>query len=124
MPETNFDSGTRTNWPGAKYNYTRVQGTLGTSAATLFENDREGICIIEGGIITEYSNNARTFTLRVVKSADTPGATNDIFHTIDLEASEAFILPFPIVLLDGDYIQGLANAATSVNYYFAIRREV
>lgn len=124
MAITNFDSGTKSHWHGAKYNYTRVQGALTTATATLYENSLEGIAIVEGGIITERSGSARTFTLRLVKEGDTEGVSNNLFFEIALEANEAFVLPFPIVMLDGDILKGLASANSAVSYYFAIRREV
>lgn len=124
MPETSFDSGTKSLWHGPKYNYTRVQGELTTSSATLFENTFEGVCIIEGGVICERSGVARTFTLRFVKEGTSDTAACNIFTTIALEANESFVLPFPIVLQDGDILKGLASANSAVTFYFAIRKEV
>lgn len=123
MGDTHFDSSTRLG-AGARYNYTRTQGALTDTFQDIFENDSGGVCIVEGGVITERAGSTGSFTMRLVKEGDVEGASNDLFHAVPLVANEAFSLPFPLVVLDGDKLTAKAAATNSLNYYLAIRREI
>lgn len=101
----------------AIYNQEREKGTLGTSTAALVGPVPTGSrYVIDSIIFCEYAGSGSTITLRVVNSADSEGATNNILTTMAIAANETITFSIPIYLEAGDSLKGLAANATRVNY--------
>lgn len=100
----------------------RVQGVLTGSSAALLTCPAGATWRVVSILLTEKSNNARTATVRHVKSGGTDDGTSDMYQALPLAALETVRLEGgskddPLaVLTGGDVLKGLASAATSVNY--------
>jgi hypothetical protein len=111
----------------SNYDSYSAQGTLTNASAALLTAGSHDVLIVDTILLTEYSNNARTVTLRHVDSGDTDDATANFLTDLALAANETFEETFGgnggIVLRAGAALKGLASANTSVNYLISYRKE-
>ena len=111
----------------SNYDIYSAQGTLTNASAALLTAGSHDVLVVDTILLTEYSNNARTVTLRHVDSGDTDDATANFLTDLALAANETFEETFGgnggIVLRAGAALKGLASANTSVNYLISYRKE-
>ena len=100
------------------------QGTLTNASAAILTAGEDEVLTVDKIFLTEYSNNARTATLRHVDAGDTDNDTASFFKDLSLQAKETIEINGPIILRDGAALKALASANTSVNFLIAYRKEV
>ena len=73
--------------------------------------------IIDKFTATNYDTSARTISVNLVTSLDTPGNNNLIIKTKTLLPSETYTFPEVVghILAPGGYISTLASTATSIS---------
>lgn len=111
----------------SNYDSYSAQGTLTNASAALLTAGSHDVLIVDTILLTEYSNNARTVTLRHVDSGDTDDDTANFLTDLALAAKETFEETFGgnggIVLRAGASLKGLASANSAVNYLISYRKE-
>lgn len=103
---------------------TPATGQLSNTIGSLLKGSAGGTLIIDKIILCESSNNATTFTLRLVPSGGTDDATNDIYQQVSLAARETMVIDGPIYIVGAEDLRGLASAANRINYKIFYRKEV
>lgn len=89
------------------------QATLTTSASTVFTST--GNSAVTTMYLCNYSGADVTVTVYLVPSAGTAGDSNIIYKTVPIAASDTYIIDTErLVLANGDSVQALASAGTSV----------
>lgn len=111
----------------SNYDSYSAQGTLTNTSAALLTAGSHDVLIVDTILLTEYSNNARTVTLRHVDSGDADDDTANFLTDLALAAKETFEETFGgnggIVLRAGASLKGLASANSAVNYLISYRKE-
>lgn len=89
------------------------QSTLTASAAAVFTSS--GNSAITTMYLCNYSGTDRTVTIYLVPSAGTAGNTNIIYKDVTIVAGDTYIIDTErLVLANGDMVQALASATSSV----------
>jgi hypothetical protein len=108
----------------------RVQGVLTNASAALLTCPAGGTYKVISILLTEKSNNARTATVRHVKSGGVDDNTSDVYQDLALAAKETVRIegggaedPL-LVLTGGDVLRAHASANTSVNYDIIYKKEL
>ena len=89
---------------------------LATSASSLITGAADKTALVHEILLHNSGSAAATYTLHLVPSGGTAGASNRIFHG-SLAVDETLLISLGgsgLVLAEGDSLQGLASAADSI----------
>ena len=105
---------------------TRSDAQLTTSAAAIYTTPASTVSIIEAVAATNVGSGTRTYTIHLVNSGDSANASNILVDAASLLEGEAEAVPVAVnhVLNDGDSLQALSDANTSVNLQVSVREVV
>jgi hypothetical protein len=103
---------------------TPKSGQLSNTSGSLLKGSSGGTIIVDKIILCESSNNATTFTLRLVPSGGADDATNDIYQQVSLAARETQVIEGPIYIVGAEDLRGLASVANRINYKIFYREEI
>ena len=88
-------------------------GAVGTSATTVYTSS--GTTAITCMFFMNDNAAARTLDIHVVQSGGTAGVTNKIIKTITIDPADTYVINLEkLVLSDGDTVQCLASAGSSI----------
>jgi hypothetical protein len=97
--------------------FTPIITVLGVADTICLPAMRNGwYYFVDGVIISNLANAARTFDLHLRPTATVAGATNQICNDLGIEANTLYQMPIgPLTVPPGWAISGLASVAASVN---------
>lgn len=89
------------------------QATLTGSASTIYTST--GNTAVTTIYLCNYSGTDRTATIYLVQSGGSAGNTNIVYQAIPIAAGDTYIIDTErLVLANGDTIQALASATSSI----------
>ena len=105
---------------------TRSDAQLTTSAVAIYTTPGSTVSIIEAVAATNVGSGARTYTIHLVNSGDVASASNILVDAASLAEGEAEAVPVAVnhVLNEGDSLQALSDANTSVNLQVSVREVI